>query len=154
MYRGVCACLQNCQSLQCSHTKSMDVDEACADPESFVRKGSNSDNVFFKLVKGERIQIPLQADHHRKRNAIYAQADLRLCWSHVPHCWKSHVGLIYNDQRTAFSFISSPNPFRHAHLLTSKIDTLNSQKNTFSTYGTIERLLFHVICLQMIHMKF
>ena len=21
----------------------------------------------------------------------YAQADLRLCWSHIPHCWKSHV---------------------------------------------------------------
>ena len=20
-----------------------------------------------------------------------AQADLRLCWSHIPHCWKSHV---------------------------------------------------------------
>ena len=19
------------------------------------------------------------------------QADLRLCWSHIPHCWKSHV---------------------------------------------------------------
>ena len=21
----------------------------------------------------------------------YAQADLRLCWSQIPHCWKSHV---------------------------------------------------------------
>ena len=21
----------------------------------------------------------------------YAQADLRLCWSHVPHCWKFHA---------------------------------------------------------------
>ena len=21
----------------------------------------------------------------------YAQADLRLCWLHIPHCWKSHV---------------------------------------------------------------
>ena len=21
----------------------------------------------------------------------YAQADLRLCWSHIPHCWKSHA---------------------------------------------------------------
>ena len=20
-----------------------------------------------------------------------AQADLSLCWSHIPHCWKSHV---------------------------------------------------------------
>ena len=22
---------------------------------------------------------------------MYAQADLRLSWSHIPHCWKSHV---------------------------------------------------------------
>ena len=21
----------------------------------------------------------------------HAQADLRLCWSHIPHCWKSHA---------------------------------------------------------------
>ena len=21
----------------------------------------------------------------------YAQDDLRLCWSHIPHCWKSHA---------------------------------------------------------------
>ena len=24
-------------------------------------------------------------------DCIYAQADLRPCWSHIPHCWKSHV---------------------------------------------------------------
>ena len=23
--------------------------------------------------------------------SAYAQADLRLCWLHIPHCWKSHV---------------------------------------------------------------
>ena len=22
---------------------------------------------------------------------MYTQADLSLCWSHIPHCWKSHV---------------------------------------------------------------
>ena len=22
---------------------------------------------------------------------MYVQADLRLCWSRIPHCWKSHV---------------------------------------------------------------
>ena len=22
---------------------------------------------------------------------MYAQADLRLCWSHIPHFWKSHA---------------------------------------------------------------
>ena len=25
------------------------------------------------------------------RTNLYVQADLRLCWSHTPHCWKSHV---------------------------------------------------------------
>ena len=29
-----------------------------------------------------------QTAHMRR---LYAQADLRLCWSHIPHCWKSHV---------------------------------------------------------------
>ena len=24
-------------------------------------------------------------------DCAYAQADLRLCWSHIPHCWKSHA---------------------------------------------------------------
>ena len=24
-------------------------------------------------------------------DCVYAQANLRLCWSHIPHCWKSHV---------------------------------------------------------------
>ena len=22
---------------------------------------------------------------------LYAQAGLSLCWSHIPHCWKSHA---------------------------------------------------------------
>ena len=25
------------------------------------------------------------------RLRVYAQADVRLCWSHIPLCWKSHV---------------------------------------------------------------
>ena len=24
-------------------------------------------------------------------DCAYAQADLRLCWSHIPYCWKSHA---------------------------------------------------------------
>ena len=24
-------------------------------------------------------------------DCAYAQADLRQCWSHIPHCWKSHI---------------------------------------------------------------
>ena len=26
-----------------------------------------------------------------RSDCTYEQADLRLCWSHIPHCWKSHA---------------------------------------------------------------
>ena len=26
-------------------------------------------------------------------DCVYAQADLSLCWSHISHCWKSHLVL-------------------------------------------------------------
>ena len=32
-------------------------------------------------------------------DCAYAQADLRLCWLHIPHCWKSHA-LVQLKQRT------------------------------------------------------
>ena len=35
--------------------------------------------------------IEYSSDKQRLRShCAYAQADLRLCWSHIPHCWKSH----------------------------------------------------------------
>ena len=38
------------------------------------------------------IVINYSSDKHRLRSDFtYAQADLRLCWSHLSHCWKSHV---------------------------------------------------------------
>ena len=30
-------------------------------------------------------------------DCAYAQADLSLCWSHIPHCWKSHVVAHYSN---------------------------------------------------------
>ena len=30
----------------------------------FCQRGSNSDNVFFQLMRGEPIRIPLKAGHH------------------------------------------------------------------------------------------
>ena len=36
--------------------------------------------------------IEYSSDKQRLWSACaYAQADLRLYWSHIPHCWKSHV---------------------------------------------------------------
>ena len=37
----------------------------CADPESFFRGGPTFLRFFFKLIRGERIQIPLEMGHHR-----------------------------------------------------------------------------------------
>ena len=39
----------------------------------------------------------------------YAQADLRLCWSHIPHCWKSHVAAhsVLQRSKSDFSLIDS-----------------------------------------------
>ena len=36
--------------------------------------------------------IEYSSDYQRLwSDCAYAQADLRLCWSHKPHCWKSHA---------------------------------------------------------------
>ena len=36
--------------------------------------------------------IEFSSDEQRLwSDCVYAQADLRLCWSHIPHCWKSHA---------------------------------------------------------------
>ena len=34
---------------------------------------------------------------------MYAQADLRLCWSHILHCWKSHALAQFTPGRVAQS---------------------------------------------------
>ena len=42
----------------------------------------------------------MTADHIE---CAYAQADLRLCWSHIPHCLKSHA-LSYTEGRDHLNF--------------------------------------------------
>ena len=56
-------------------------------------------------------------------DCAYAQADLRLCWSHIPHCWKSHatahiwIGLVLKFWAVhwhQYDFQVTPTPFpRH-----------------------------------------
>ena len=44
----------------------------------------------------------------------YAQADLRLCWSYIPHCWKFHVAahftltklVVYVFLKEAYTYIN------------------------------------------------
>ena len=38
-------------------------------------------------------------------DCTYAQADLRLCWSHIPHCWKSHVAAQIMKHRTTICYL-------------------------------------------------
>ena len=45
---------------------------------------------------GELYQFFSSEKHHlysrdKSQSIAYAQGDLRLCWSHIPHCWKSHA---------------------------------------------------------------
>ena len=72
----------------------------CADQESFVRGGQNSDNVFFfnfnyflVLMRGERIPIQLKAGHHRptaKRGMAFR--------------WRADDGLTLNAGLVALCF--------------------------------------------------
>ena len=44
-------------------------------------------NLFADLGSGDQNKSSENDQFHWS----YAHADLRLCWSHIPHCWKSHV---------------------------------------------------------------
>ena len=53
---------------------------------------------FYKLRNSEWCLVSsltvIQHSSDKQRlwsDCAYVQADLRLCWSHTPHCWKSHV---------------------------------------------------------------
>ena len=37
---------------------------------------------------------------------MFVQADLRLCWPHIPHCWKSHVAAHMSDAGKTAAHIS------------------------------------------------
>ena len=37
-------------------------------------------------------------------DCAYAQADLRLCWLHIPHCWKSHALAQLKNRACLYSF--------------------------------------------------
>ena len=54
------------------------------------------------------------------------QADLRLCWSHIPHCWKSHA-LAQN-----FIIVVPSDPLPDIQIATS---TSNTFKVTWTPYS-------------------
>ena len=50
---------------------SANTNVTCADPETFVRRGPTLTTFFFKLMRGEMIQIPLKVGHHQPANEAY-----------------------------------------------------------------------------------
>ena len=73
-----------CDFQQCGIMTSGDSDEPVQPP--FRRRNSK-----WCLVSSLTI-MEYSSDLQRLwSDCAYAQADLRLCWSRIPHCWKSHA---------------------------------------------------------------
>ena len=73
-----------CDFQQCGILTSVDSDEPVQ--PSFKLRNSK-----WCLVSSLTL-IEYSSDYHRLwSDCAYAQADLMLCWLHIPHCWKSHV---------------------------------------------------------------
>ena len=63
----------------------------CADSDEPVQPPVRRRNSKLCSVSSLTI-IEYSSDKQRLwSDCAYAQADLRLCWSHIPHCWKSHA---------------------------------------------------------------
>ena len=73
-----------CDFQQCGILTSVDTDEPVQPP--FKLRNSK-----WCLVSSLRV-IEFSSDKQKLwSDCAYAQTDLRLCWSHIPHCCKSHV---------------------------------------------------------------
>ena len=78
-----------CDFQQCAVLTSIDSDELVQPPFKLrhSRWGSVSTlntHIICKRLAKALIRLRVCADW-------YAQSDLWLCWSHIPHCWKCHV---------------------------------------------------------------
>ena len=73
--------------------------------QSWVRSACTSLNIYWNPVLANtwdsfeyicqcsvsNLTIKEFSSHLQRLWSEYAQAGLRLCWLHIPHCWKSHV---------------------------------------------------------------
>ena len=73
-----------CNYQQCGILKSVDSDEP-VQPSFKLRNSKLCSVSSLTLIKYSSDYQRLDSD------CVYAQADLRLCWSHIPYCWKSHA---------------------------------------------------------------
>ena len=68
---------------------------SCVDSDEPLQLPNKLRNSIFCSVSSLTL-IEYSSDYVRLcSDCAYEQADLRLCWSHIPHCWKSHVTAWY-----------------------------------------------------------
>ena len=92
-----------CDFQQCGIFTSVDSDEPVLSPFK-LRNFKWCSVRSLTLIKYSSDKQRLWSD------CAYAQADLRLCWSHISHCWKSHVtALIYFWDMTGITVYHSFN---------------------------------------------
>ena len=73
-----------CDFQQCGILTSVDSDQPVQ--HAFMVRSSKWCSVSSLTI------IECSCDQQRLwSDCVYAQADLRLCWLRIPHCWKSHV---------------------------------------------------------------
>ena len=86
MFSTVTIWAVTCHFQQCGVLTSVDSDKPLQ-PIFKLRhtKWCSVSSLIFKIY---------QSDQQRLWSGCpYAQANLRICWTHIPHCWKSHVVL-------------------------------------------------------------
>ena len=83
-FKAILLWASTCDFQQCGISTSVDSDEPVQPP--FKLRNSKWYSVSSLTL------IEYSSDWQRLwSDCAYVQADLRLCWSHIPHCWKSHV---------------------------------------------------------------
>ena len=104
-----------CDFEQCGTLTSVDSGEPLQ-PPCKIRNIKSCSICSFTLIEYSNDKQRLWSD------CAYAQADLRLCWSHIPHCWKSHVAAHISSQSQALHFDRSAVLLR---LNMCYVDTIN-----------------------------
>ena len=96
----VCLWAVSCDFQQCDILTSVDSDEPVQPPLK-LRSSKWCSESSLTVVEYSSDWQRLWSD------CAYVQADLRLCWSHIPHCWKSHATALYYVVRILFTAAES-----------------------------------------------
>ena len=118
-----------CDFRQCGILTSVDSDEPVQPP--FKLRNSKWCSISSLTV------IDYSSEKQRFwSDCAYAEADLRLCWSHIPHCWKSHVAA-YMSNHLCNNCLWTSHAHRHPladciNKLFSLVDTLGRSDNSQS----------------------